>query len=198
MPCIKCLSGTSQGRGLGISGRLGSFAFELLNVFDFQIKFLRFAQKKRVVPIMVLNKWLNKWLSGSPPKSYSKATDRLTRASLLSHFAGQKVTLGLLLSHFRDRPWNSLLGSPFPTFWAASNCLAWGVLIVARMTGAYMGKTNLPTGQLPHLTNEGTEKAHKLLQHKLFGPHPKHPIFGPQRKVYVPHFLGKDAKKGPT
>ena len=22
--------------------------------------------------------------------------------------------------------------------------------------------------------------------------------FGPQKKAYVPHFLGKDAKKGPT
>ena len=34
---------------------------------------------------------------------------------------------------------------------------------------------------------KGTEKAHKLFQHKLFGPHPKHPILAPEKKVYVPH-----------
>ena len=33
----------------------------------------------------------------------------------------------------------------------------------------------------------------------IFGPHPKHPILGPQKKKnYVPHLLGKDAKRGPT
>ena len=31
-----------------------------------------------------------------------------------------------------------------------------------------------------------------------FWPPPKTPDLGPQKKVYVPHFLGKDAKKGPT
>ena len=41
-------------------------------------------------------------------------------------------------------------------------------------------------------------KAHKLFQDRLFGPHPKHPILGPPERVYVPHFLGNDAKKGPT
>ena len=29
---------------------------------------------------------------------------------------------------------------------------------------------------------QGTEKAHKLFQHKLFGPHPKPPNLGPQKK----------------
>ena len=29
-------------------------------------------------------------------------------------------------------------------------------------------------------------------------PHPKCPILGPQQKVYVPRFLGKNAKRGPT
>ena len=38
---------------------------------------------------------------------------------------------------------------------------------------------------------------HKLFQHKLFGPHPKPPIVGPQKKNYVPHLLGKNVKKGP-
>ena len=27
----------------------------------------------------------------------------------------------------------------------------------------------------------GTEKAHQLFQHKLFGPHPKHPVLGQQK-----------------
>ena len=36
------------------------------------------------------------------------------------------------------------------------------------------------------------KKTHTLFQHKLFAPHPKHPILGPQKKVYVPHFLGKE------
>ena len=36
---------------------------------------------------------------------------------------------------------------------------------------------------------------HQLFQHKLFGPHPKRPILGPQKKVYVPHFLGKNARE---
>ena len=44
----------------------------------------------------------------------------------------------------------------------------------------------------------GDRKTHKLFQHKLFGPRPKHPILGPRKKVDVPRFLGKDAKKGPT
>ena len=30
----------------------------------------------------------------------------------------------------------------------------------------------------------------------FFGPHTKHPILGLQKKVDVPHFLGKDAKGG--
>ena len=38
--------------------------------------------------------------------------------------------------------------------------------------------------------------AHRLFQHKLFGPHPKKPILGSQKKVHVPHFLGKERKKG--
>ena len=46
--------------------------------------------------------------------------------------------------------------------------------------------------------NRGPKKTHKLFQHKLFVLHPKHPILGPQKKVDVPHFLGKDAKRGPT
>ena len=29
----------------------------------------------------------------------------------------------------------------------------------------------------------GDRKAHKLFQHKVFGPHPKHPILGPQKKL---------------
>ena len=39
------------------------------------------------------------------------------------------------------------------------------------------------------------QKAHKLFQHELFGPHPKAPDFGPPEKSYVPHFLGKNAKE---
>ena len=46
--------------------------------------------------------------------------------------------------------------------------------------------------------NRGPKKAHKLFQHNFFGPHPKHPCWAPRKKVYVPHFLGKDTKKGPT
>ena len=52
--------------------------------------------------------------------------------------------------------------------------------------------------------NEGTFAETTLLQnrdqkaHKLFGPHPEHPIWAPNKKVDVPHLLGKDAKKGPT
>ena len=34
-----------------------------------------------------------------------------------------------------------------------------------------------------------------MFQHKLYGPPPKTPIFCPQKKVYVPHFLGSHAKK---
>ena len=42
-------------------------------------------------------------------------------------------------------------------------------------------------------------KTHKRFQHKLFAPHPNCTIVGPpETKVYVPHFLGKNAKKGPT
>ena len=40
------------------------------------------------------------------------------------------------------------------------------------------------------------KSTYKFSTHKLFGPHPKHPILDPQKKVYVPHFLGMDAKKG--
>ena len=29
----------------------------------------------------------------------------------------------------------------------------------------------------------GTEKAHTLFQHKLFGPHPKHPIWAPRKEL---------------
>ena len=55
---------------------------------------------------------------------------------------------------------------------------------------------NFPGAFPPELLQRwGTEKAHKFFQHKLFGPHPKHPNLGPQKKVYVPHFLGKDAKR---
>ena len=36
---------------------------------------------------------------------------------------------------------------------------------------------------------------HKLFQHKLFGPHPKPPMLDPQKKVYVPHFLGRTQKR---
>ena len=35
----------------------------------------------------------------------------------------------------------------------------------------------------------GTERAHTFVQHKRFCPHPK-----PLKKVYLPHFLGKNAK----
>ena len=52
-------------------------------------------------------------------------------------------------------------------------------------------------GALFSRVSEGTEKAHKLFQHKLFGPHPKPSILAPQKKVYVPHFLGKNAKRDP-
>ena len=40
----------------------------------------------------------------------------------------------------------------------------------------------------------GCRKAHQLFQHKLFGPHPKHPSLGPQEKVYGPHFLERTQK----
>ena len=40
------------------------------------------------------------------------------------------------------------------------------------------------------------EKFWKSLK-KCENSHPKHPILDPQKKVYVPHFPGKDAKKGP-
>ena len=43
-----------------------------------------------------------------------------------------------------------------------------------------------------------TEKAHKLFQHKLLPPTQNTPFWTPRKKVYVPHFLGKNAKKGPT
>ena len=42
------------------------------------------------------------------------------------------------------------------------------------------------------------EKAHKRFQRRLFGPHAKPSILGPQKKVYVPHFLGKNEKKKGT
>ena len=54
-----------------------------------------------------------------------------------------------------------------------------------------------PTG-LHGFPGNRDRKAHKLFQHELFGPRPKHPYFGRPEKVYVPHFLGKNAKKGPT
>ena len=44
--------------------------------------------------------------------------------------------------------------------------------------------------------DKGTEKAHKLFQPKLFGPNPKSPILGPQKKVDVASFHGKERKKG--
>ena len=31
----------------------------------------------------------------------------------------------------------------------------------------------------------GTEKAHKLFEHQLFDPHPKHPIFDHQKKKFM-------------
>ena len=55
---------------------------------------------------------------------------------------------------------------------------------------------------LPHerrAFDRGTEKAHKFFQYELFGPTQNPPFWVPRKKkVYVPHFLGKDAKKGPT
>ena len=45
------------------------------------------------------------------------------------------------------------------------------------------------------LGESGTEKTHKRFQHKLLAP-TQTPDFGPRKKV--PHFLGKDAPKGPT
>ena len=39
---------------------------------------------------------------------------------------------------------------------------------------------------------------HKLFQPKLFALTLKRPILGPQKKGVVPHFLGKNAKKGST
>ena len=44
----------------------------------------------------------------------------------------------------------------------------------------------------------GFRKSHKLLQHKLFDPNPKQPMLGPLKKIHVPHFLGKEPKKGPA
>ena len=43
-----------------------------------------------------------------------------------------------------------------------------------------------------------TEKAHNVLQHQLFAPHPTRPILDPQKTVCVPQFLGKNVKRGPT
>ena len=70
--------------------------------------------------------------------------------------------------------------------------ISWPVLEPSKASPvtSVRGRFNLSRGQ--------TEKAHQLFQHKLFAPHPKHPFLGPQKRVYVPHFLGKDAKKGPT
>ena len=45
---------------------------------------------------------------------------------------------------------------------------------------------------------KGQKKHIHFFQHKLFVPHPKCSILCPQRRVDVPHFLGKNAKKGPT
>ena len=56
-----------------------------------------------------------------------------------------------------------------------------------------------PCGKSKKITNELLqEHRENILQHKLFGPHPRTAILGHQEKVYVPHFLGKNAKKGPT
>ena len=54
------------------------------------------------------------------------------------------------------------------------------------------------TGGGGGVQNKGRKKAHKLFQHKLSGPNQKTPKLGYPPKVYVPHFLGKNAKKGPT
>ena len=52
------------------------------------------------------------------------------------------------------------------------------------------------TGSVLHSQHlQGTEKAHKFFQHKLFGPHPKPPALGPQKKVYVPHFSWERTQK---
>ena len=45
----------------------------------------------------------------------------------------------------------------------------------------------------------GTEIAHILFQHKLFGPTENTPFGAPEESFDVPHLLGKDErKKGPT
>ena len=49
------------------------------------------------------------------------------------------------------------------------------------------------------IAKSAAKKAQSLAHVKLLGPHPKHPISGPQKKVYVPPSAGKvHAKKGPT
>ena len=59
----------------------------------------------------------------------------------------------------------------------------------------------LPPVQFQHFARPVSvrdRKAHKLFQHELLAPPPKSPILGPLKKVDVPHFLGKNAKRGPT
>ena len=42
---------------------------------------------------------------------------------------------------------------------------------------------------------KGPKKRTNFFSVHFFGPHPKDPNLDPRKKVYVPHFLGKDPKK---